>query len=81
MRDRQAIKLNWLFKVHNLYLTLISGVLLVLFLEQLIPTVVRHGVFYAICSQRGGWTDKLVMLYYVCSMYKKLEEKCTDRCS
>jgi fatty acid elongase 3 len=65
MRSRQALQLNWFFKVHNLYLTLISGTLLVLFLEQLIPTVWRHGVFFAICNRDGGWTDKLVILYYV----------------
>lgn len=68
MRDRPALQLNWLFKIHNLYLTLISGILLTLFAEQLIPTVVRNGVFYAICAEEGGWTDKLVVLYYVRSL-------------
>lgn len=68
MRNRAPLQLNWLFKVHNLYLTLISGTLLVLFAEQLIPTVARHGVFFAICSHEGGWTDKLVILYYVSSL-------------
>ena len=65
MRDRQPFKLNGLFKIHNLYLTIISGILLVLFAEQLIPTVARRGVFYAICNHDGGWTDKMVILYYV----------------
>jgi fatty acid elongase 3 len=65
MRDRPPLQLNWLFKIHNLYLTVISGILLSLFAEQLIPTVFRHGVFYAICAEQGGWTDKLVVLYYV----------------
>jgi fatty acid elongase 3 len=65
MRGREARKLNGLFMIHNFYLTAISGVLLVLFLEQLIPTVVRNGVFYGICNHAGGWTDKLVILYYV----------------
>lgn len=65
MRGREAMKLNALFMIHNFYLTAISGILLALFLEQLIPTVVRHGVFYGICNHSGGWTDKLVILYYV----------------
>lgn len=65
MKERQPMKLNGLFKIHNFYLTVISGGLLVLFLEQLIPTVVRGGVFDAICSYEGGWTDQLVALYYV----------------
>lgn len=67
MRNRPAFKLNGLFMVHNFYLTAISFVLLVLFLEQLIPTVYNHGVFYAICDVKGGWTPPLVILYYVCA--------------
>lgn len=65
MKDRPALKLNGLFKIHNFYLTAISGVLLLLYLEQLIPTVTRNGVFYAICHYNGGWTQPLVVLYYV----------------
>lgn len=65
MRGRQPFVLGGLFKAHNLGLTILSGALLLLFLEQLIPTIVRNGVFYAICNYGGGWTDKLVILYYV----------------
>ena len=65
MRNRPAFKLNTLFMVHNLYLTMISAGLLALFIEQLAPTIWRHGVFYAICDHDGGWTPALVILYYV----------------
>lgn len=65
MKNRAPFVLNGPFMVHNLYLTLISGGLLVLFIEQILPTVARNGIFYAICSHDGGWTRKLVMLYYV----------------
>lgn len=65
MKDRPAFKLNGLFKIHNFYLTVISGVLLLLFIEQLLPTLVRKGVFHAVCDYDGGWTDQLVVLYYV----------------
>ena len=65
MKRREAFTLNGLFMIHNFYLTAISGVLLALFIEQLLGTVVRHGVFFAICSHKGGWTKELVMLYYV----------------
>jgi fatty acid elongase 3 len=65
MRNRPAYSLNGLFKIHNFYLTAISGVLLLLFLEQLIPELTRNGVFHAICDHSGGWTDKMVILYYV----------------
>ncbi|KAF2754784.1 elongation of fatty acids protein-like protein [Pseudovirgaria hyperparasitica] len=73
MRNRPAYKLNGLFKIHNFYLTAISGALLALFAEQLIPTVWRHGVFYAICDHSGGWTDKLVILYYLNYLTKFVE--------
>ena len=65
MRSRSAVQLNPIFKIHNFYLTAISGILLVLFIEQLLPTLARHGVFYTICSHGGGWTKELVILYYV----------------
>ena len=64
MRSRPAYKLNDLFLLHNLALTLISGALLALFIEQLAPTIWRHGVFYSICGD-GGWTPQLATLYYV----------------
>ena len=65
MRSRPAFKLNDLFLIHNFYLTAISGGLLILFLEQLIPTLWSNGVFDTICGN-GGWTGPLVTLYYVC---------------
>lgn len=72
MRERPAFKLNFFFKIHNFYLTAISGTLLLLFLEQLIPTITRNGVYYAICHYNGGWTQQLVVLYYV-SEIERLE--------
>jgi hypothetical protein len=67
MRSRQAVKLNGLFIIHNFYLTCISGILLSLFIEQLVPTLYNHGIFYAICDVKGGWTPPMVTLYYVCA--------------
>lgn len=67
MKNREPFKLNGLFMIHNLILTTISAVLLALFIEQLLPTVWRNGIFYAICDYRGGWTAPLVKLYYVSS--------------
>ena len=65
MKRREPFNLNGFFMVHNLALTIISAVLLALFTEQLVPTIARSGVFYAICDHRGGWTAPLVTLYYV----------------
>jgi fatty acid elongase 2/fatty acid elongase 3 len=66
MRNRPALKLNIPFMIHNFYLTSISAILLALFVEELVPTLYNHGVFYTICDSRGGWTSHLVILYYVC---------------
>jgi fatty acid elongase 3 len=66
MKNRPPFVLNGPFMVHNLYLTIISGGLLALFIEQLVPEITRNGIFHAICSHDGGWTDKMVILYYVC---------------
>lgn len=72
MRSRSPMKLNGLFMLHNLFLTVISSALLALFIEQLLPTLWRNGVFHAICTHEGGWTKPLVLLYYVCSLYISL---------
>lgn len=72
MRNRPAFKLNTLFLIHNFYLTAISGSLLVLFLEQLVPRLWSHGLYDGICGA-GGWTDKLVVLYYLNYLTKYLE--------
>lgn len=65
MRNREPFKLRTLFLIHNFYLTAISGILLALFIEQVLPTVVRKGIFHAICATEGGWTQPMVVLYYV----------------
>lgn len=78
MKNREPFKLNGLFMLHNLILTIISGVLLALFTEQLVPTIARNGVFYAICDHRGGWTAPLVTLYYVRSPLSRFRSAETD---
>jgi hypothetical protein len=64
MKTRQPMKLNGLFMAHNLFLTVVSAGLLVLFIEQLFPILWQNGVFYSICSP-NCWTQKIVTLYYV----------------
>ncbi|KAK1760815.1 fatty acid elongase [Echria macrotheca] len=73
MRNREPFKLRLPFLIHNFYLTAISGILLALFIEQLLATVVRKGLFYAICDHDGGWTQPLVVLYYLNYLTKYLE--------
>lgn len=73
IRNREPFKLKGLFLIHNLMLTAVSFVLLVLFIEQLVPTIARHGLFYAVCDHNGGWTQPLVVLYYLNYLTKYLE--------
>lgn len=73
MRNREPFKLQTLFLIHNFILTAVSAILLALYIEELLPTVVRHGIFYAICDHNGGWTQHLVVLYYLTYLTKYLE--------
>ncbi|OKL64140.1 Elongation of fatty acids protein 1 [Talaromyces atroroseus] len=73
MKKFPALKLNALFMIHNFLLTAISGILLVLFIEQLLPTLYHHGIFYTVCDHEGGWTQPLVVLYYLNYLNKYLE--------
>ncbi|KAJ1884688.1 Fatty acyl-CoA elongase/Polyunsaturated fatty acid specific elongation enzyme, partial [Kickxella alabastrina] len=72
MRSHKGFKLNRLAQVHNLILTLVSLVLLVLFVEELAPIISEGGLFYAVCDQRA-WTQRLEVLYYLNYLTKWLE--------
>ncbi|KAF3920081.1 hypothetical protein AA313_de0200779 [Arthrobotrys entomopaga] len=63
MADKKPLRLNALFQIHNVFLTVLSGSLLALAAEQLIPILLRNGLFYGICNYRS-YTQKLVVIYY-----------------
>lgn len=65
MRNREPFKLKALFLVHNLILVTISALLLALYVEELVPIIAKKGLFFAICDRGGGWTQPLLILYYV----------------
>ncbi|KAI5298332.1 serine/threonine-protein kinase M1 [Ascosphaera pollenicola] len=73
MRNREPMRLTTLTIIHNFFLTAISAILLALFVEELIPTLWRHNLYYAICDSNGGWTQKMVTLYYVTYLTKYYE--------
>ncbi|KAF6838550.1 elongation of fatty acids protein 1 [Colletotrichum plurivorum] len=72
MRNRKPMELNALFKIHNLFLSLLSGALLVLFIEQLVPSLWREGLYQNICGD-AGWTQPLILLYYINYLTKYYE--------
>ncbi|KAF9581874.1 hypothetical protein BGW38_000951 [Lunasporangiospora selenospora] len=72
MKTQEAFKLKSLFIFHNFLLTIASGALLVLFIENLVPILARNGLFYAICDD-GAWTQRLELLYYLNYLVKYWE--------
>ncbi|AMD19589.1 HCL562Cp [Eremothecium sinecaudum] len=72
LKNYPAFKLNFLFELHNLFLTGISLGILVLMVEQLVPMIVNNGLFYAICNS-GAWTQPMVTLYYMNYIVKYIE--------
>ncbi|VEU20967.1 DEKNAAC101896 [Brettanomyces naardenensis] len=64
--------LKYLFQVHNLFLTIVSLVLLTLMAEQLTPMIARDGLYYAICNP-AAWSQEMVSLYYLTYLVKFYE--------
>ncbi|KAF5096242.1 hypothetical protein D0Z00_002852 [Geotrichum galactomycetum] len=72
MRNFEPKRLNLLFQIHNLFLTILSLTLFLLLVEQLVPILYNHGILYAICDT-GSWTQPIVTVYYVNYITKFLE--------
>lgn len=65
MRNRKPLHLPLLFRLYNLLLVGSSALICLLFVEQMVPTIKRHGLLFSICELNGGFTDELTLLYYV----------------
>ncbi|RKO96478.1 hypothetical protein CXG81DRAFT_1491, partial [Caulochytrium protostelioides] len=58
--------------LHNLMLSLVSGYLLVMYLENVWPMVREQGLMWAICAE-NAWTARLEFLYYANYLVKYWE--------
>ena len=50
MKDRQAMKLQYAFQAHNVFLSSGSALLLALIVEEVAPEVWKHGLFHGMCN-------------------------------
>lgn len=72
MKPLKPLKFQFLFRAHNVLLSLGSFILLVLMLEEVIPIVWKHGLFYGMCDN-AAWTSRLEF-YYMINYYIKYVE-------
>lgn len=72
LRPFKPFKLNGLFQIHNLILTSVSFLILILMVEQLVPMIAKNGLYYSICNI-GAWTQPMVTLYYMNYIVKYIE--------
>lgn len=72
MISRKPFILKWEFRIHNFFLTIVSLVLLLAFLEQTVPSIITNGLFYSLCD-RNCWTSKIELLHYINYMSKYYE--------
>lgn len=72
MTNVPAFKLQVPFMIHNILLTIVSGILLVLMVEQIFPIFYRQGLLAAICAY-DTWTQPLELLYYLNYLVKYWE--------
>jgi len=72
MKGREPFKLTTLVQAHNAVLTLGSGALLVLAVQEVAPIWFQHGFFYSVCHV-DAWTPRLEF-YYMINYYMKYFE-------
>lgn len=63
MKNREPFVLKWLFVVHNVILVVVSGLLLGMMLEILVPMLLQKGLRWSVCEP-GAYDLRLVPFYY-----------------
>ncbi|KAF8140257.1 GNS1/SUR4 membrane protein [Boletus edulis] len=72
MRNRPPQKLNTLFRIHNAFLTLGSGLLLALMVEEVASIWVKSGTYDTMCNETS-WTPRLEFYYMINYYFKYIE--------
>jgi fatty acid elongase 3 len=72
MRNRPPQKLNTLFRVHNAFLTLGSGLLLALMVEEVASIWIKSGTYGTMCDETS-WTPRLEFYYMINYYFKYIE--------
>ena len=55
MKSQKPLRLQFLFQLHNIILSVGSGILLALTVEEVAPIWWKHGLFHALCNS-ATWT-------------------------
>lgn len=63
MKTRKPLKLQALFQIHNVNLTLGSGLLLALMAEELLPIWMKSGTFIAACDESSWTTVRSISMF------------------
>ncbi|TBU35256.1 GNS1/SUR4 membrane protein [Dichomitus squalens] len=72
MKNRPPFKLQFLFRLHNAFLTAGSLLLVLLIMEEVVPQIYKHGVFWGLCDVKM-WSERLEFYYMINYYFKYIE--------
>ncbi|KAJ3030782.1 hypothetical protein HDV00_008722 [Rhizophlyctis rosea] len=69
---QKPISIKPIFFLHNAMLSIVSAGLLLLFLELVIPDLLKNGLMWSICHE-DAWSSRLELLFYINYLIKYYE--------
>ncbi|TFK89950.1 elongase of fatty acids ELO [Polyporus arcularius HHB13444] len=72
MKNKPPYRLQFLFRFHNAFLTIGSLLLVLLIMEEVVPAVYKHGVFWGLCNV-NMWSERLEFYYMINYYFKYIE--------
>ncbi|KAI8995640.1 elongase of fatty acids ELO [Trametes punicea] len=72
MKNRPPFKMQFLFRLHNAFLSGGSLLLVLLMMEEVLPLLYQHGLFWALCNT-GMYTERLQFYYMINYYFKYIE--------